>query len=121
MNFFVDSNTDGLVPFVKYFYIFQVKFFVTSDSKNKFLKFYVTGSRNKSLQTKMADFGDFRPLQYQQCHAMDSVQYYCNDSSKLLQCFHIRNRYDEHDLHDNVYPIHFSSQLSSGQICKLNN
>lgn len=66
----------------------------------------------------MADPSDLRAIQCQQRDAMDPVQHNYKHHNDVLQCVQLLRGHDQHDLHDNLYSVHFSSELSPRQICK---
>lgn len=78
----------------------------------------LTGDRDESVQTTMADFSYLRAVQRQQLDAMDSIQYHCKYHNYVLQCIHFFSGYDQHDIHDNLYSFHLSSKLFTRQIRK---
>lgn len=78
----------------------------------------LTGNRDESVQTTMADSNYFRAVQRQQLDAMDSIQHHCKYRNDILQCIHFFSGYDQHDIHDNLYSLHLSSKLFTRQIRK---
>ena len=73
----------------------------------------ITGYRNENLQKKMDSSCHICRIQCEQCHAMDSIQYYQQFGHEILRCPKYFSRHDQYDLHDNVYTFHLSGKLVS--------